>query len=153
MKGVLKKDSSYDETLKPILKNPDDASVLSVEMAAANGAKSVLRTSSTSSSSSVDDVVNKKNAFSDVVIDPEPNFVGESNVIHAATSGSRKASLKNTANNREPVIPPSSIKISSGDPNLARKLEQVSIEAEAIKKQREAEAIKAEAVKKEQNSR
>ena len=41
----------------------------------------------------------------------------------------RKHSLKD----RQPLIPPSSVNISSDDRNLANKLEQLSLEADAIR--------------------
>ena len=124
LKGVLKKDSSYDETLKPILKNqPLDQPILPSEPTV----------SSPSSTSSSEDL--KNTPFSDVVIDPIP---GSKSPIPSSSTPVRKASLKRdrkpSLKDRQPVIPPSSVKLSSDDRDLADKLEKLAVEAENIKK-------------------
>ena len=134
LKGVLKKDSSYDDGLKPILKN-NEHGVEDVVVAAAIANQDLNH----SSSSSED--ISKNAPFSDVIIDPIPKALSidededsaafkESKVASVTTTPVRKPSLKD----RQPVIPPSSVKISAEDRNLANKLEQLAEEAESIRK-------------------
>lgn len=117
LRGVLKKDSSYDETLRPILKNPEVEAVIS-------------KPPSPSSSSNEDVSSALKTHFNDVVIDPIPG-VKKPIVEQVQFQSQRRSSFKN----REPVIPPSSVNISSDDRDLAEKLDKISQEAEAIKLQ------------------
>lgn len=151
IKGVLKKDSSYDETLKPILKNFDEESnpqqsqpsVINSNPGQGNGGANpaAVRTSSLSSSSS-EDLAKNSGHFSDVVIDPIPSSVGtkKSEVtepFHFASNSLQTSEIKNFASMQrdlEPVIPVSSVKLSSDDRNLANKLEQLAVEADNIKK-------------------
>ncbi len=146
LRGVLKKDSSYDEGLKPILKNVDDSSEIPVGTPLAPAPPS----SSSASSSSEDIAANRP--FSDVIIDPIPGRRSSEAAAAAALAEdplpappppvpsttphhSRKASLKD----RQPVIPPSSVKISSDDRDLADKLQRLALEAEAIRMRQDRE--------------
>ena len=80
-------------------------------------------------------VLGNNRGFVDVVIDPLPKSVQQSsedeeNVDHILVPSPRKSSL----GPRLPVIPPSSVKITS-DGNLAGKLEALTGQAEAKLKQ------------------
>jgi hypothetical protein len=140
LRGVLKKDSSYDKTQRPILKNsiedsddgvPDNQCGLS---------------SNTTSSEDLDSLLGSNRAFSGVVIDPVPGgrkpagniendcdmqneFVEdcESQLTQKSPVKSRKSSLVHP---RQPVIPPSSVKITP-DANLAIQLDCLADRAEA----------------------
>jgi len=166
LRGVLKKDSSYDEGLKPILKNVDTSEDFptvttgGVTTISPPPPPSSTSTSSTSSpSSSSEDLAkvcggrSRRRAFSDVIIDPIPASLlnrgedaneGSRDCEEQQKAGtspreifspsqsrypSRKASLKD----RQPVIPPESVKISSDDRDLVEKLQRLTQEAEAIK--------------------
>ncbi len=142
LKGVLKKDSSYDETLRPILKNADDVT------AEAAAAAAVPSSPSTASNSEEDLSLGDNAPFSDVVIDPIPDAFRakdddedsdelEQRLRRESESvQSRKQSLKDRL---QTVIEPSSVKISSDDPHLANKLEQIALEADAIKQRQQLE--------------
>ena len=131
-RGVLKKDSSYDDTLKPILKNPSEPQM--------HHKSQILEGGGAASSTSSEDLENlidgNNRGFVDVVIDPVPKSVkdsseDESEIQHEVKIPSpRKSSL----GPRLPVIPPSSVKITS-DGNLAGKLEALTGQAEAKLKQ------------------
>lgn len=168
LRGVLKKDSSYDEGLRPILKHSDETGKAETTAAAASSSVSPVipvpppPESASSASSSSEDISKTNRAFSDVVIDPIPGSGRRSSeaVDLPASVGaaaptpspctsshhSRKASLKE----RQPMIPPSSVKISSDDRDLAEKLQQLASEADAIRlRQEEEERRKREAAESE----
>ena len=156
LRGVLKKDSSYDEGLRPILKYQDDHAVATSEVKR----ELVLKAPSTPSSSSAEDLSkNNPQSFCGVVIDPVPHvqniqveeecsdeglkFASVSNEDEfeprrSSTGSSRKASL---IKERSSLIPPSSIKLSSDDRDLAAKLEKVAVKAEEIRRKQEMERI------------
>ncbi len=157
LRGVLKKDSSYDEGLKPILKNAEEQSKSSTAVAVATSTLPVPSSTSSASSSSSEDIAANR-PFSDVIIDPIPGSSGRHFsedfleqqqhqqdqhhfALHplsasATTHHSRKASLKA---DRQPVIPPSSVKISSDDPELADKLQRLAMEADTIRMKQDRE--------------
>ena len=129
-RGVLKKDSSYDDTLKPILKHTN----LSVDL---TPNAQLHESASSTSSEDLENLIDGNNrGFVDVVIDPLPKSVHESSEdeenfdIAQKVPSPRKSSL----GPRLPVIPPSSVKITS-DGNLACKLEALTGQAEAKLKQ------------------
>ena len=138
-RGVLKKDSSYDDGLRPILKNPEDYVPPVVEAAAAATSSNYIMNESVSSTSSEDleNLLDQNNrGFVDVVIDPVPKDVpmdagtsSEEELKLMMQNSPRKASLTHHGP-RQPVIPPSSVKISA-DGNLAGKLQMLSGQAEA----------------------
>ena len=176
-RSILRKDSSYDETLKPILKNTGEildtydpsvvaeAKVLSPSSSKADlkepeessddqtprtfsdviidkpittasvldassgsevelenifkkvNVSGVVRNLETSESNESEVEPGTNSAFNDVIIDPIPNAVKPSLPSSRKNSGSFNSS-------RQPVIPPSSVKISA-DGNLADKLEVI----------------------------
>ena len=95
LRGVLKKDSSYDEGLKPILKHSEGESEQQLSIA------SVPAPSSTTSSSSSSSEDLRRRPFSDVIIDPIP---GASSAAAAAGRRSSEAFLDHA----DPTSPPSS---------------------------------------------
>ena len=131
-RGVLKKDSSYDDTLKPILKNNGHETISILPQ----NTKLNDSVSSTSSEDLENLIDNNNRGFVDVVIDPIPQApnADSSEDEFKLRSSPRKSSL----GPRLPVIPPSSVKITS-DGNLACKLEALSGQAEAKLKQMEEE--------------
>ena len=159
-RGVLKKDSSYDDTLRPILKYPltssGEGGASSIEnfrendftknntvvlnKNTSNNADESM--SSTTSSEDLENLIDQSNrGFVNVNIDPLPKSVEDSNSefsetetemqIHRNIPSPRKSSLHGP---RLPVIPPSSVNITS-DGNLACKLEALTGQAEAKIKQ------------------
>ena len=159
-RGVLKKDSSYDDTLRPILKYPLTSSEAienfrendftknntAVPKNSSNNEEESM--SSTTSSEDLENLIDQSNrGFVNVNIDPLPKSnVEDSNSEFSETEtevqsrnipSPRKSSLHGP---RLPVIPPSSVNITS-DGNLACKLEALSGQAEAkLKQMAEAEA-------------
>jgi hypothetical protein len=142
-RGVLKKDSSYDETLRPILKNTGSDYESAVASMRLSKVCQMNESVSSTSSEDLESLLDQNNrGFVDVVIDPVPKSVEQSStsededVNHHYIPSPRKASL----GPRLPVIPPSSVKISA-DGNLAGKLQVLSGQAEAkMKQMAEAEA-------------
>ena len=159
-RGVLKKDSSYDDTLRPILKYPLTSSEAienfrendftknntAVPKNSSNNEEESM--SSTTSSEDLENLIDQSNrGFVNVNIDPLPKSnVEDSNSEFSETEtevqirnipSPRKSSLHGP---RLPVIPPSSVNITS-DGNLACKLEALSGQAEAkLKQMAEAQA-------------
>ena len=130
-RGVLKKDSSYDDTLKPILKNTS----LSVDPVLSNA--QIHDSASSTSSEDLENLIDGNNrGFVDVVIDPMPKSVHESSEDEEKFDNTQKvpSPRKSSLGPRLPVIPPSSVKITS-DGNLAGKLEALTGQAEAKLKQ------------------
>ncbi|XP_040573145.1 uncharacterized protein [Lepeophtheirus salmonis] len=128
LKGVLKKDSSYEETLKPILKhisNPGGEENLSIHE---------LELSSSSCSS--EDIVR---TFNDVIIDPIPNnnIEGEEeDYVYSEKENEDDIQPHRTFKApADSLIPPSSVNISA-DGDLASKLQQLAVKAEAIRDQK-----------------
>lgn len=137
LKGVLKKDSSYEKTQRPILKNTGEDDEVPI--------RDSCFSSNTTSSEDLDIIFGGNRAFSGVVIDPVPGcrrsagtteselvIQNESNedleaLIQKSPIKSRKSSLVHP---RQPVIPPSSVKITS-DANLAMQLDCLADRAEA----------------------
>ncbi len=156
LKGVLKKDSSYDEGsssgIRPILKNAEDLVVEITETTTIpkGDVVSTAKGTGEASSSSNEDIA-KSNQFEDVVIDPIP---GASRVADDSPPSELNKS-KPALRDREPLIPPSSVQISSDDRDLALKLEQIANEADNLKKrkmQAEKEKEKEEALSVEEPS-
>jgi hypothetical protein len=140
LRGVLKKDSSYDDPLRPILKNNADPHE-----------SAPPRTAPTHSSSSSEDIAVRSNQFNDVVIDPIPGQGRkDSTATTSATTATTSLSVAKVKDREEHVT---SVNISSDDKNLANKLEQITVEAEYLKKsrmqKREEEEEAASAVKAE----
>ena len=131
-RGVLKKDSSYDDTLKPILKNTS----LSVDPVLSQK-NQIHESASSTSSEDLENLIDGNNrGFVDVVIDPLPKSVHESSEDEENFDNTQKvpSPRKSSLGPRLPVIPPSSVKITS-DGNLAGKLEALTGQAEAKLKQ------------------
>ena len=136
-RGVLKKDSSYDDTLKPIIKYPLVSETIVTVPKGGNESMS-----STTSSEDLENLIDQSNrGFVNVNIDPLPKSMDESNSSASEEDIVRVPSpRKSSLGPRLPVIPPSSVKITS-DGNLACKLEVLSGQAEAkLKQMAEAEA-------------
>ena len=136
-RGVLKKDSSYDDTLKPIIKYPLVSETIVTVPKSGNESMS-----STTSSEDLENLIDQSNrGFVNVNIDPLPKSMDESNSSASEEDIVRVPSpRKSSLGPRLPVIPPSSVKITS-DGNLACKLEVLSGQAEAkLKQMAEAEA-------------
>ena len=136
-RGVLKKDSSYDDTLRPILKYPlTSETIVTVP-------KNHESMSSTTSSEDLENLIDQSNrGFVNVNIDPLPKSVDESNSSESEDMIKIPSPRKSSLGPRLPVIPPSSVKITP-DGNLACKLEALSGQAEAkLKQMAEAEASK-----------
>lgn len=127
LRGVLKKEHSHDEPAhpKPILKNSGEESAATTPRTA-----SLPQTPSPSSSSEDIDT-----AFNDVIIDPIPGACS-SKSFSADELQHQPQTRGSYMRDREAVIPPSSVKISSDDRNLASKLADIALEAENIKRQR-----------------
>jgi hypothetical protein len=137
LRGVLKKDSSYDEALRPILKNLESGAEDTTAVAVST-TSTTLKAATTPSSSSSEDLSPGSGApFSDVVIDPIPG--AKKDVLAASSSmqqqqqlSSSSSARKHSLKDRHPVVLPYNVSISSDDRNLANKLEQLALEAEAI---------------------
>ena len=132
-RSVLKKDSSYDDTLRPILKNnPMYQSSETVSILPPASTSKLNESASSTSSEDLENIIDANNrGFVDVVIDPvPPNPEDSSSDDQVLIPSPRKSSL----GPRLPVIPPSSVKITP-DGNLAYKLEALSGQAEAKLKQ------------------
>ena len=135
-RGVLKKDSSYDDTLRPILKYPLTSEAIVTVPKSNNESMS-----STTSSEDLENLIDQSNrGFVNVNIDPLPKSVEDSNSEYSESEDHHQMQIripsprKSSLGPRLPVIPPSSVNITS-DGNLACKLEALSGQAEAKLKQ------------------
>lgn len=140
LRGVLKKDSSYDTAQRPILKNSIEDSDDSVHE------NECGLSSNTTSSEDLDSLLGSNRAFSGVVIDPVPggrksggtvendgeiqNDSGEECELQLSQKSPVKSRKSSLVHPRQPVIPPSSVKITP-DANLAMQLDCLADRAEA----------------------
>ena len=140
---VINDDENFENKLSPLEdENLEDEEIRQIFGGKIFGstAKEFENKSSRSSSEDLEELglVSTNSAFNDVIIDPIPGatniFTGSGSALNSpirtATSSSRKTSLAMMA--RQPVISPSSVKISA-DGNLADKLQVLSETADTIK--------------------